>query len=805
MNKKLTKLLSVFLIAGLIGTGAAVGTVGCAPAEDPGKQEQVVTVTGVTVTAADDVTTVEAGGTLNLTATVAGTNNPAQTVTWSIKSGATATEATISNGVFSAGNVAGSVTVVATSTADTSKSGEITITVTASSQSAGTVTNVLVDADDTIFVGDEIELIAQVVGTVSDKTVTWSIVSGSEFAALNNNLLTATGVGTVVVKATSNADESKSADFTITISEKVKTMYDTLAEKDTNIIKEDFSKMAADSTLEVFTNYGTAGIYVSSNSVAPVKVTTTGTLSMGDAAGGGNVDVIVDYGTGAKQEIEGYFEFTVNSKAGQDDKPTIVFESGKGNEVLAITYSGSTTKNIVYKLNGVATTPAVEIPGAATLQYKVYYKFDIVNGKLALTVNGSEVFADQAITVDGAVGISGVKFSTHNSGKGWGVLDNIAVCATEMSLDNYKITTNNKVAAIETQYGFGGAGYGMAKGSYEAAVSAATTVEAVDTAYTELYTAMLSMLKSQASLYVDGLWTDYTHDAEKVTTLKNAIYDEIEAMTDLADVYAILSNDFADRLEAADIHEDSYYAAVDVTVVIYEKGTTTSVVKAGANLTEKAGQAFTLAELEAAIVVPEGKAIKALYSDAACTTAITESLTLDAAGATEATTMTIYVEFEAVTAVTHTLAITETAALTETTLLNDIFYGTAKLKTENDKNGTGYPIQISLTSGKVAAGAAPANGIKFTVNGPTTVTVVCGQKADKTTKLNVLNDGGSAAAVSNITKNGAAVSAFETLSTTATPDTYTFTLEAGTYHLGGAGGGAYIYALTVVETVAANS
>lgn len=800
MNKKLTKLLSVFLIAGLIGTGAAVGTVGCAPAEDPGKQEQVVTVTGVTVTAADDVTTVEAGGTLNLTATVAGTNNPAQTVTWSIKSGATATEATISNGVFSAGNVAGSVTVVATSTADTSKSGEITITVTASSQSVGTVTNVLVDADDTIFVGDEIELIAQVVGTVSDKTVTWSIVSGSEFAALNNNLLTATGVGTVVVKATSNADESKSADFTITISEKVKTMYDTLAEKDTNIIKENFSKMAADSTLKVFTNYGTAGIYVSSNSVAPVKVTTTGTLSMGDAAGGGNVDVIVDYGTGAKQEIEGYFEFTVNSKAGQDDKPTIVFESGKGNEVLAITYSGSTTKNIVYKLNGVATTPAVEIPGAATLQYKVYYKFDIVNGKLALTVNGSEVFADQAITVDGAVGISGVKFSTHNSGKGWGVLDNIAVCATEMSLDNYKITTNNKVAAIETQYGFGGAGYGMAKGSYEAAVSDATTFAEVDAAYADLYAGMLSMLVSQAEMYVGGLWTDYNHDAEKVTTLKNAIYDEIEAMTDLADVYAILSNDFADRLEAAGIHKDIYYAAVDVTVVIYEKGTTTSVVKAGANLTEKAGQSFTLAQLEAAIVVPEGKAIKALYSDAACTTAITESLTLDAAGATEATTMTIYVEFEVPTATTYTFDFNALPEVADNTVL-----------TQADFTGANSFIKVLTSNVKYRNGKScienKKGGLAVTFNGTGTITIGFSSTGPSNASRLGLQKDGSYLTATTVGAGATACTdaeagAYEVTGTTSVELTFTIT-EAGTYTIfcpnGVQNRGARIYSIVMVD------
>ncbi|MGN1372722.1 MAG: Ig-like domain-containing protein, partial [Candidatus Coproplasma sp.] len=91
------------------------------------------TVTDVTVTAAGNATTVAIGGTLQLSAAVAGENNPAQTVTWSIKS-ATATGATVStSGLLSAGTVAGTVTVVATSTVNTSKSGEITITVQAAS------------------------------------------------------------------------------------------------------------------------------------------------------------------------------------------------------------------------------------------------------------------------------------------------------------------------------------------------------------------------------------------------------------------------------------------------------------------------------------------------------------------------------------------------------------------------------------------------------------------------------------------------------------------------------------------------
>ncbi|MGN1373353.1 MAG: hypothetical protein ACI4VK_04825 [Candidatus Coproplasma sp.] len=650
MNKKLTKVLSIFLIAGLIGTGAAVGAVGCSQSsEDPGKQEEVATVTGVTVTAAGNATSVTAGGTLQLSAAVAGTNSPAQTVTWTIKDGATATGATVSeNGILTAGNVAGTVTVVATSTYDTTKSGEITITVNAGESSQGTVTGVVVDAKDYMTEGESITLEALVTGTATDKTVTWSIVSGSEYATLAGATLTANTAGTVVIRATSNADTSKYQEATITISAKVLTMYDTLAAQSNVILTENFDAKEADSTLSVFEAYGTKGIYVSSNTAAPVKVTSTGTLSIGASTGGGLVDAIVDYGATLNQEIEGYLEVSVSSTATQTNKPLIVFESGKGNEVLSILYSGSSSTNIAYKVNGATTAPAVEIAGNTSLDLKVYYKFNIVTGTFTLKINDSEVFNNQAISVDGTVGVTGVKISAHNSGKGVVILDNVVVCATEMTLDGYKTATNNKVSALENTYGFGTAKwYYSSKGLYESSVEAATTIAEVDTAYSALYASVLGAYIDLADYHVNQeLWTEgYTHDATLVEALKSAITDEIYELTKIEDAYTYATSDFADRLEAAGIHEDSYYGSVDVTVVIYEKDTTTSVVKSTADLTDKDGEEITLATLKDAIEVPSGKAIKGLYSDAACTTAITGSLTLDAGEATTATTMTIYVEF----------------------------------------------------------------------------------------------------------------------------------------------------------------
>ena len=84
------------------------------------------TVTSVTVTAAGGATSVTVGGaTLQLTATVVGTNNPAQTVTWSASNG----NATVSNTGVVTAVTAGTVIITATSTVDDTKKGDITLTV----------------------------------------------------------------------------------------------------------------------------------------------------------------------------------------------------------------------------------------------------------------------------------------------------------------------------------------------------------------------------------------------------------------------------------------------------------------------------------------------------------------------------------------------------------------------------------------------------------------------------------------------------------------------------------------------------
>ena len=119
--------------------------------------------TVISVTVSPDTATVEKESTQQFTATVSGTNSPAQTVTWAV-SGKNSTGTTISaDGLLTvaADETAATLTVTATSTVDNTKSGTATVTVTAASPRP------TVDGRDIYANGVAIEIVA---GTTEDYT-----------------------------------------------------------------------------------------------------------------------------------------------------------------------------------------------------------------------------------------------------------------------------------------------------------------------------------------------------------------------------------------------------------------------------------------------------------------------------------------------------------------------------------------------------------------------------------------------------------------------------------------------------------
>src|ERR1035437_2025153 len=142
-------------------------------------------------------------------ATVQGTGSYSSSVTWTAGGGGIN-----SNGLFTAPVSAGSVTVTATSTQNTTKSGTTSVNVQASAQ---TITSVVVSCNPaTVRAKGTSQCTATVQGTGSySSAVTWSVSDGAIDA---NGLLTApVSAGSVTVTANSTQDTTKSGQATVTV------------------------------------------------------------------------------------------------------------------------------------------------------------------------------------------------------------------------------------------------------------------------------------------------------------------------------------------------------------------------------------------------------------------------------------------------------------------------------------------------------------------------------------------------------------------------------------------------------------
>ena len=195
-------------------------TVTAASAADTTKSANAtvtVTAPAVSVLISPTTTTVLAGATFQFTATVQGTTNTA--VTWSVDtvSGGNSGSGTVNtSGLYTAPSQAGMHTVTATSVADTTKSANAAVTVTAP------VTVLISPTSATLTAGTTQQFTATVQGT-SNTAVTWSVdsVSGGNSGSGTVNasgLYTAPSqAGTHTVTATSVADITKSASATVTV------------------------------------------------------------------------------------------------------------------------------------------------------------------------------------------------------------------------------------------------------------------------------------------------------------------------------------------------------------------------------------------------------------------------------------------------------------------------------------------------------------------------------------------------------------------------------------------------------------
>ncbi len=165
----------------------------------------------VKVTVAPISVTMDQGSQRTFTATVTGTIQTA--VTWTCTAGFIGQD-----GVFTAPNAAGSVTVTATSADGSGARGSATVTVRA----VGISSISTYPGDHLVALGDQLQCWVTVSGTVDTRT-TWTVLSGGghfDYSGNYNPLFCAPStVGTATIQATSVADPSKSITTTLTLAD----------------------------------------------------------------------------------------------------------------------------------------------------------------------------------------------------------------------------------------------------------------------------------------------------------------------------------------------------------------------------------------------------------------------------------------------------------------------------------------------------------------------------------------------------------------------------------------------------------
>ncbi|PZR23434.1 MAG: hypothetical protein DI539_03160 [Flavobacterium psychrophilum] len=181
---------------------------------------QIIAVTGVEITPATAQTITVNEGTLQLTATIAPANATNTDVTWSIVNGSEF--ATIDENGLVTAVANGVVTVRVTSNTDATIYDEVEIVISNQYVAVTALTVSVADDAEAVITTAQGTLQLEATITPADATnanVTWTIVSGNEFAAIDENgLVTATSNGTVTVRATAQDNDTLFDEIDIVIS-----------------------------------------------------------------------------------------------------------------------------------------------------------------------------------------------------------------------------------------------------------------------------------------------------------------------------------------------------------------------------------------------------------------------------------------------------------------------------------------------------------------------------------------------------------------------------------------------------------
>lgn len=523
------------------------------------------------------------------------------------------------------------------------------------------VESVTINGVTALEVDMTISLTATVTGSdgISQKVI-WSVTNGTGEATITQEgVLTAVKAGTVTVKATSDADKSKSAEKTVTIN--AQTDYGRLMKRTDKLTVLD-GTYTQGSKLTTLEDYATKGIYfrpqTGSSTAATdpardyVEVINDGDVlaleqhgSDGKTTGLPNVytEIVIGAVSGT---VEGYFETKISAltkgDAADNGQNPIAFLSN-GSAVLTVNAKGGA---LSYKVGGGDLTALDGVTLAADTYVKVYFAFDLANGKTTLKLN-DVVVLDKVST--GITSIDCVELASSNKGARVQTTKNIVICGTPKSLEDCKADAKAAITAElakydAAEYTINGAELTAAATAAEAAVDGATDVAGVNKAVKDCKAALQAVLKDSdiaaarekalsdltakygadkftlkdltgddAKYNNESLYTAKITEVTAALATKNAA-SEMKAVTDAADEYlssitdtAMLSVKINDVKAALDAYAAAYKtencggdaakeAAVDATVAT-QKGIldgSSGIVEANKKL-EEAKEAITKA------------------------------------------------------------------------------------------------------------------------------------------------------------------------------------------------------------------
>jgi hypothetical protein len=346
------------------------------PACDNPTNDPTPTVTGVSVS--PETATVAKGETRQFSAAVTGEYDPAQTVTWTIVETDKAAGTTInSSGLLTvaADETLTSLTIKATSTVDTTKSGMATVLIGA----PPTVSGITVSPETaTVAKGETRQFTAAVAGTGTPaQTVTWTIVETGKAAqtAVNaSGLLTVAADETLTsltVKATSTVDTAKSGVATVTVINSVERIeITTLPDKTVYLQGQDLD-LAGIVVTATLVDTTMVSVPVSDLAVSGYDKNTAGTQTVTLSYGGKTVSFEVTVNGEAAPTVTGVTVSPQNtsvSKGGTAQFSAQVTGTGSYSQAVTWSVTGNTAGGTTISTTGLLTVAAGETAAALTVE-----------------------------------------------------------------------------------------------------------------------------------------------------------------------------------------------------------------------------------------------------------------------------------------------------------------------------------------------------------------------------------------------------------------------------------------------------